>query len=328
MRQEDTDMKNLYWSHIKMMRECPQKFLWHKGHPNHDLGAGVGNPKPLPPEEERGSEHHLLMGSVLSKVVEDFYNHELWRDPKNLPQKVEEIARKEFVFEEQRRYCLWTYMTRDDCIEICVKGALNFLKIMKENRLLGVWNKSELKMTPSVNKYFNASGIADLVYRDKEDRIHILDGKNASTPGKYEDEDQLRWYALCFRLQYGTMPHRLGFFYFRFPSDCPPENLSHVEEKYRDAWTGFCEVSLDVSDIKRLAREAVETSKAIHRGVFEANPQPKHCGMCAYEPICEERQAQKKRNAAKRGLGQTKTPDPLKDSDQSGFADLSFGAKK
>ena len=88
------------------------------------------------------------MGSVLSKVVEDLYNHELWRDPKSLPQKVEEIARKEFVFEEQRRYRLWTYMTREDCIDICVKGALNYLRIMKENRFLGVWNKSELRMTP------------------------------------------------------------------------------------------------------------------------------------------------------------------------------------
>ena len=65
------------------------------------------------------------------------------------------------------------------------------------------------------------SGIADLVYRDKQDQIHILDGKNATTPGKYEDEDQLRWYALCFRLQYGKMPHRLGFFTFDTPQITP-----------------------------------------------------------------------------------------------------------
>tara|TARA_B100000073_G_scaffold283349_1_gene244362 strand:- start:364 stop:1344 length:981 start_codon:yes stop_codon:yes gene_type:complete len=325
MRQDNEDMKYIYWSHIKMMRECPQRYLWSKGHPDHDLGAGIGKKKPLPPENQRESEHHLLMGSVLSKVVEDFYNHELWSEPKTLQDKLEDLARKEFVFQEQRYYCLWNYMTRDEAIDVVVSGASNFLKIMKENRLLGVWNKSELKMTPSVNKYFSASGIADLVYRDKEDRIHILDGKNASTPGKYEDQDQLRWYALCFRLQYNVMPHRLGFFYFRYPSDILP-NMKHVPEKYQgDKWTGFMEVDFTMADIKRLAAEGVETSKAIHRGVFEANPMPKHCRTCPYESVCEERQEQKARNAAKRGLRKTKTPDPTEGND--GFVDLSFGSK-
>lgn len=322
------EMQYLYWTHIKMMRDCPQKYLWTKGHPKHDLGRGYGKSKPLPNEDQRESEHHLLMGSVLSKVVEDLYNHELWRDPKGLMDKVEEIARKEFEVEETKRYCLWTYLTRDQAIQTCVDGAINFLKIMKENRLLGVWNKSELKMTPSLNNYFSVCGIADLVYRDSEGGIHILDGKNASTPMKYEDPDQLRWYALCFKLQYGVMPKRLGFFFFRYPGDTPPANLSFVEDQYKEKWTGFIETSFDAQDIKRLAGEGIETSKAITRGVFEPNPMPKHCTRCAYEPVCEERQAQKKRNSAKRGLGKTNTPDPLKDKEETGFVDLSFSGKK
>ena len=36
----DDPMRNIYWSHLKMMRACPQQYLWHKGHPDHDLGAG------------------------------------------------------------------------------------------------------------------------------------------------------------------------------------------------------------------------------------------------------------------------------------------------
>jgi hypothetical protein len=309
-------MQNLYWSHIKMMRECPRKYLWSKGHPGIDLGAGEGKPKPLPPEEQRASEHHMLMGDVLSKVVENIYNHEMWRKGADLKEAVEEMARKEFVFLEQRRYCLWQQMTRQQAIDICVSGAVNFLKIMKENRLLGVWNKSEFKMTPSVNKYFSACGIADLIFRDKEDRVYIMDGKNAMTPGKYEDPDQLRWYALCFRLQYGITPHKLGFFYFRYPSDNPPED--------KKDWTGMVEVDLTPDDLKRLAAEGVETSKAIHRGHFEPNPVPKHCTQCPYESLCEERQAQKKHNAAKRGLGKSNTPDPFTEVETTGFLDLSF----
>ena len=40
-------MKRLYWSHISMVRKCPLRYLWYKGHPDHDLGAGLGKPKPL-----------------------------------------------------------------------------------------------------------------------------------------------------------------------------------------------------------------------------------------------------------------------------------------
>ena len=38
----DDPMRNIYWSHLKMMRACPQQYLWHKGHPDHDLGSGKG----------------------------------------------------------------------------------------------------------------------------------------------------------------------------------------------------------------------------------------------------------------------------------------------
>jgi hypothetical protein len=320
-------MKNIYWSHIKMMRECPQKFLWTKGHPQHDLGNGHGNPKSLPPEEDRKSEHHLLMGSVLASVSEDFYKHELWRKgfDKPLALELEEKVRKEFVFQEQKRYCLWNYMTREDCIELCVSGIQNFLQIVHENKFLGRSNHPEYRMTPSVNKYFNACGIADLVYRDRQDKIHILDGKNATTPGKYEDPDQLRWYALCFRLQHNQLPESVGFYYFRYPSDNPPSELKFVDEKYRENWTGYVEVPIEATDIKRLANEAIQTSKAINRGVFEPNPIPKHCSMCNFESVCEERQAQKSRNAAKRGLRRAKVPNPVEGAD--GFLEFSMGKK-
>lgn len=326
MKQDENSMKNLYWSHLKMMRECPQKFLWTKGHPNHDLGNGHGKPKSLPPEEQRSSEHHLLMGSVLAKASEDFYKHEIWKEgfDKAAP-KLEEIVRKEFVYQEQERYCLWNYMTRDECIDICVTGVLNFLKIVHENKLLGRQNFPEYRMTPSVNKYFNACGIVDLIYKDKEDKLHILDGKNASTPGKYEDPDQLRWYALCFRLQFGKLPDRIGFYYFRYPSTNPPPQLKFVDEKYQQNWTGFVEVPFDILDIKRLAKEAVETSKAINRGVFEPNPVPKHCSMCNFEAVCEQRQAQKSRNAAKRGLRRAKVANPVDGAD--GFLEFSMTKK-
>ena len=123
-------------SHLKMMRACPQQYLWHKGHPDHDLGAGKEKPKPLP-DESKDSEHHQLMGTVLSTVVEEIYDHELYRDPKTIQTKIKEIVEQAFAKAEQRHYVIWSYMTREEAMDICHKGAQNFLEILKEHRFLG-----------------------------------------------------------------------------------------------------------------------------------------------------------------------------------------------
>lgn len=320
-------MHKLYWSSLKMMRECPQKYLWHKGHPDHDLGQGYGRKKPKPEDQEKKSEHNKLMGSVLSKVVEDVYNKELWRES-GLTIEVEKIAREEFERLEKRHYCLWTYMTRDDALEVCIKGARNFLRIMVENKLFGRWNKSEFAMTPILNKYVSAAGIADLVinFNEKSEppNVFIYDGKNAMTPGKYEDEDQLRWYAMCFRVEYSVMPKGLGFFYFRYPAHEPPKNNAWGGSD--EDWTGLVEVECTEQDVKRLAKEAISVSKQIKKGVFPAKPKPKHCGFCDYEPVCPQRQAQREENAKKRGLRTPKKEVVIDDSEPA-IMKLDFGKK-
>lgn len=319
---ESEPMRRLYWTHIKTLRDCPQRYLWTKGHPNHDLGAGMGQPKPLPPEEMRASEHHLLMGSVLSRVVELIYNEELWREPQTLLQKAEEIAQREFHYLESQYYCLWQRMTREEAQRVCVEGARNFIRILKENKLLGQWNKSELKMTPALTDSVSICGIADLVYQDQDGDYHILDGKNASTPMKYEDPDQLRWYALAFKLQYGITPKSLGFFYFRYPSTNPPKDQDP------ETWTGMHKVSISKDDIRRLGKEAHTLSMKIESGVFEATPKPKNCGFCPYEPICPERQAQREENARKRGLRKPKVEIPQSEQSEGSFKLLKLGVKK
>jgi len=305
-------MNVLYWSHIKAMRECPQKFLWSRGNPEIDLGAGLGKPKPLPAEEERASEHYTLMGSVLSTVVESIYNENLWKEPLLLRDRVENLAKKEFSLQEVGKYLDWSQMMRSEAIDLCVSGAVNFLKIMKENRLLGPYARSEVKMETWVSpqlKDLKICGIADLIFRDTNDKIHIMDGKNAGQPGKWEDEDQLRWYALCFKMAYGVTPSRLGFFFFRYPPNEPPKDWKQDPKE----WNGIIEVGIDPSDIKRLFDEAVETQKAIKKKNFEANPVPKHCTNCPYESVCEQRQAQKAVNVAKRNANKElkKQNDPL-----------------
>ena len=72
----------IYWSHLKMFEECPQKFLWTKGWEDIELGRGPGKGKKRPEERTR---HHAVMGIVIQYAIEKMYNDELWRDPKNLP---------------------------------------------------------------------------------------------------------------------------------------------------------------------------------------------------------------------------------------------------
>ena len=159
-------MRNIYWSHLKMMRACPQQYLWHKGHPDHDLGAGKGKRKPLP-DESKDSEHHQLMGTVLSTVVEEVYDHELYRDPKTIQAKIKDIVDQAFAKAEKRHYVIWSYMTREEAMDICQKGAQNFLEILKEHRFLGPYAKSELRMTPAMNKYFNVCNSRPCVSRQR-----------------------------------------------------------------------------------------------------------------------------------------------------------------
>ena len=309
--------KNLYWSHIYTMRQCPQKYLWSYGHPDFDLGNGKGKRKPLPSESERSSEHNKLMGSVLSKVVEDLYNENLWMklNKSELANELVERAREEFYRLEQKMYCLWTYLTREEALNVCEEGARNVIHIMVDNRLLGEENKSELRMSPNVNKYVNVCGIADLVFKNHEG-WHIYDGKNAMTPMKYENNDQLIWYALCFYLQYGEMPKSLGFFYFRYPKNNPPSTSGCDTED----WKGVVQVDFDLEDLKRLAKEAVETSKAIKYGNFEANPVPKQCNFCDYQFVCPERIAHREANASKRKRKPKKDAPPA----EKGFKKITF----
>lgn len=298
----------LFWSNIKLFRECPKKFLWSKGHKEIDLGFGLGKPVPVPPEDKK-SEHHLLMGSVLSRVVEEIYNRELWKDTSTFMKKALKLAEVEFHLLEPKYHLEWKQMTRQEALDIVLQGTKNFLIIMCEHKLVGSFAQSEVAFVErrkTVEGDIGFCGYADLVIRkdlpDGTSEMMILDGKNSSTPGVGVDPDQLIWYAICMQAQWGEKPTKLGFFYFRYPSTNPPASW---DEETQGKWTGFVEVKWDESDMKRLLDEALATKRAIDNKAFEANPIPKVCTDCPYEELCEERQAQKKANALKRGHGKS-----------------------
>lgn len=121
---------------------------------------------------------------------------------------------------------------------------------------------------------------------------------------KYTDPDQLRWYALLFKLSYKKMPDRLAFVWYRFPHGM----MTHEEDGTETLETGVEWVEFDEGDLQGLAKRVLDVKKKMFKGNFDPNPVPSHCNFCDYESICEARQSQRAANAAKRNRN---APEPI-----------------
>lgn len=276
----------LYWSNLELYEKCPQKFLWSRGWEDMDVGGGPGKGKPSPVKD---SKHHALMGIVIQKVIEDFYNEELWKHPVKLLESLMERVDRAFDHEVSRMYIDWGRSpTRDELLKTCRDGVAGYMRTMKANRLLGPYSRAEVDLIGWIDKWNPVAGRADLIVRRDDTGTSILDGKNSQEKGKYTDPDQLRWYALCHYLAYGKMPDRLGFVYYRYPFD------------EASGETGVTWVPCTRDDIKGIAIRAVEARKKMRRRKFEANPSPTGCKYCVYETVCDARLEQKAYNSRNR----------------------------
>lgn len=304
----------LYWTNIEDYEECPQRFLWGHGYGTIDLGRGPGRSKEKPVKQ---SKHDAIMGNVIGKAVEAIYNDELWRTPITLPDRIREIVRREFTFSMGESYIDWNRSPpRDELLQVCLDGAVNFLKTMKTQKLLGPYAKAEVDITTWVDKYTPVAGRPDIIIRRDDTGVHIVDGKNAKTPGKYTNPDQLRWYALCFYVAYNVMPSRLSFCYFRYPEGTPPPDHDPSVP-----WTGMVDVPMVKEDIKTLAVRAKETYRAMGRELFDPTPSAKACRFCAYETVCDARKEQKALNPRKASV---KDPGSDLTGGATGIVDLGF----
>ena len=206
----------LYWSTVRLYENCGQAFLWSKGWGRIDLGHGPGKRIPSP---EKRSRHHAVMGIVIQAVVEKMYNDELYRDPPRLSVFMEELVEVYWAKETAKPRNFIDYrdsgMSEQEMIQTCKDGALGFLKTMKAHRLLGPYAKAEVDLVGWVDKYLKIGGRADTIIRRDDTGITIIDGKNSKR--KQADPDQLRWYALVFKLAFKKLPDRLAFVYYRYP---------------------------------------------------------------------------------------------------------------
>lgn len=306
----------LYWSHLSDYESCPQLFLWKKGWDGIDLGYGDGKPKPNPSQSSR---HHAVMGSALQYAIEKMYNDEMYRQPTTMLSLMLELAEKEFDRQASKPYNRINYneanMSRSDMLEQIFAGIRGYLQTMKAHRFLGPFAKAELDMLGWIDKWNPVGGKADVVIRRDDNGVTILDGKNSKYRMQYTDPDQLRWYALLFKLAYREMPNQLGFVMYRFPYGMVTKDAQGNET----VETGVEWVTCTEDEVKALAQRALDAKRSMMKGVFDPNPSPSNCKLCDYQSVCEARQNQKKENAAKR----PRKPKMEIDT-ESGFIDLTF----
>jgi len=206
-------------------------------------------------------------------------------------------------------------MSREEMLQICREGALGYLQTMKAHKLLGVYSRAEVNLVGWVDKWTSIGGRADVIIRREDTGITIIDGKNTKFKMRFTDPDQLRWYALAFRLSYKQLPDRLGFVWYRFPHGM--ETTGEDGEVTTESGVEWVEFTED--DLRGLAQRAIEARNGMRKKNFEANPSPNQCRWCDFESVCPDRQAQREMNASKR-----KKSDKIEEISGGGFSDFTL----
>lgn len=305
-----------FWSHVATYEKCAYQFLCRWGWEDMDLGAGPGKPMPYPPGPPK-SRHFALMGTVIQKAVEKLYNQEVWRDPKKVSSTLLPFVEREWNRQIKKPKNHIDYdkagMSNREMIELCKDGVKGYLQTMRRHKLLGPYARAEVRLEGPLNKWVEVGGIAEVIIRRKDTGITITDGKNSLRKDN-ADPDQLRWYALCFWREYGVIPDRLGFVWYRFPAGMERFEVETGETYIEE---GVTWVPFDKEDLIGLAHRAADARNKMRKRQFEAIPVPNVCKYCDFEEVCEARQEQRQRNASRR---RPKQLGELKESE--GFLDL------
>lgn len=280
----------IYPSHLLTYEDCPRQFLWKYGWEGIDLGDGPGRRKPVPGEKD---QHHALMGTVIQRALEDFYNDKMWRNISTLEKDLHDKV-KHYMLEYKDRFVLVNAPSLFEMNQVCTQGVTNFLKTAKAHRLVSNDARSEVGMKAWKNGLFLGAKIDFII--PKKSELILLDGKNSKQKMKYLSADQLRFYSMVYESVHGKRPDRIGYIWYRFPYD-----ESTGEQ-------GIDWVSCTDRDLKELEERIQSALKGMLNERFHPTPKPAICKWCDYETVCPERQEQRKTNSAKRTKSQKSLP--------------------
>lgn len=290
----------LSYSQLSQYKTCPKQYDYDR----------VSETEP----PVRESRHNAIIGTVVQRVFEDFYNDEIWRRESGVLEELQDRGDQYFQEFLDNNYVNFDDVTcrfdgpsevLSEIREIIPKS----IKGIQRETLIGPYAQSELEIKTSLGSD-QLIGYLDFVIRQAapsdepggSGTLMILDGKTSRHREEYVEEDQLHFYALLFCLRYHKLPDKMGFFYYRFADD--PEQAIQ--------W-----VPVEKEEVFRMKQEAKRVIGEVKSREFEARPKYSHCQWCQWEEICEERQQQIQENRQERGHDESEILDSMDDDETS-----------
>jgi hypothetical protein len=254
---------------------------------------------------------NALYGSTVGLLFEAFYRDRLYRRKDyeqhliNLCRPTLDAAIKEQLrrgdkvldwHDDKANYHSYETLLAD--IETSIPRGLDVIRVHK---LVGPRMEAELKLDTRYGQH-TVGGRADFVIKRVPpfNDLLILDGKGSRHRDKYIDGDrrkegqpikgiQLKWYSFLYREHFGHVPDKIGYLFWRYPSDQAME------------WVTFTP-----SDLDKLKSSVLSTLDRIDKNVAAiakvSSPQTKdelrqeffpaqagfHCNLCSYLSVCEK----------------------------------------
>lgn len=273
----------LSYSGHKAYKDCPRMY-WHRY---------IGKTKLPAPDNKVNS----LYGSTVGTIFEYFYNDGLWRKPgiQAILEDLIEPTLTRIIDQECRSGTVdWSdpkanYKSREALVREVRKTMPRAIEIIRHHRLLGKRAEAEVKLDSSIEGHV-VGGRADFIIEriPPHGDLVIIDGKGSRHRDKYVDPHQLWWYSMLYRHQFGRVPDKVGFLFWRQE----PENSLD--------WVDFSERSLDdllsgvLSSIRTIEEGKAQLAKTPEPEVRAAlqvlfPPQiGSKCNLCSYLPVCED----------------------------------------
>lgn len=280
----------LSYSGHKSYTVCPRQY-WH----NYVDKTKVDRPD---------NRVNALYGSTVGTLFERFYVDKLWRssDVEKLLLDMAEPTLDDIVEKETSKGGVFdyadkasNYTSREKLLADVRQAIPRGVAIIRYHRLLGVDAAAEVKLDSWVEGH-RIGGRADFILTriKPHNDLVILDGKGSRHRDKYVDAWQLKWYAMLWREQNGTLPDKLGFIFWRYAPEESMDWVSFTSGDLDDLRSSILSAARSIDQGKARLEETPRAEKLlVLREVFPAKPS-RDCKLCTYLTLCVEGQAYEK----------------------------------
>jgi len=257
------------YNDYKTYKECAKHYLYLKVT---KLEKG--------PKDQRSA----IPGIVMQKVMEHFYNDQIYLQTKNVQAWMNREAIAYHSKLVAKGYAPWKPGEEEGVLGEYEEFFSLAVASIKEHKLLSKEARSEILYQQRLrNTDCLATGRIDFrIPRNGE--LWVVDGKATKYGLQYLDNDQLLWYAMLEKKTNGRFPDKLGWWLYRTGEvvwiDWSERDILNLEQEVVDATT---KIKLEILELK---------SKNLQDdpNLFIAKPSTKNCRFCPFVNKCTSHQ--------------------------------------